>query len=424
MLLRSLNDWIRQPKPGSFPYQDVLDEYHRVGKHFVSADLLEVLDRARSAVLSSCPASANAKLLLAFLDAALDKHDQRYEYLSYTALRLLGLVDFVTGQPKPADEASADRLLTLLVCDALDFELAAPGAFLPRMLPPAETIAKRCRLGLRLLAPALKRAGLRLPSGDNPVESAGVGTTMVRTTMSAAEASAVRLSMLPVDTVHDEYLFIRILQSFETRFCAMCHYLRQVISDLEAGTATPVAAGLDSCRRILLEAAPLFSLLATMQVAAFRQFRIVTEGASAIQSVGYKAMESLCRPPDPGRLDSIAYRSVPGVRDAVLDGQPSVEGCYRAAVAAGRLDADEAAAVAAAMGRLGASYQRWRQTHFRLAARMLGDAQGTGYTEGVPYLKAVLATPLFSVAADPGQVALWTATTRLARAGLTRRTAF
>jgi hypothetical protein len=40
----------------------------------------------------------------------------------------------------------------------------------------------------------------------------------------------------------------------------------------------------------LREAGPLFSLLATMPVESFRLFRQFTEGASAIQSRGYKVM--------------------------------------------------------------------------------------------------------------------------------------
>jgi tryptophan 2,3-dioxygenase len=397
VLLGSLKDWCSQPQAARFPYPEVLDEFRRVGKHFVAADVLDALACARSAIAASRePAAA---LLRDFLDVALDKYDKQYEYLSYTALSLLGLADSASGQPKPIEQRTADRLLMLLVADALAFELAAPHAPLPRMRPPAQTVVKRCRLGLRVLSPALARAGMPPPSGCDLAESARATVSMLCGTMSDAERLAIRLSMLPVDTLHDEYLFIRVLQSFETFFASMCWYLRRVIRDLNAGTAAASAAGLDSCAIGFREAAPLFSLLATMQADAFRTFRMVTEGASAIQSVGYKSMESLCRRPDPRRLDSIAYRSVPGVRDGLQAGPPNVQDSYRAAVAVGRFDVSDASAVAAAMSRLGAAHHRWRQTHVRLAARMLGDVKGTGYTEGVPYLEAVLDTPLFQVAA-------------------------
>jgi len=31
--------------------------------------------------------------------------------------------------------------------------------------------------------------------------------------------------------------------------------------------------------------------------------------------------------------------------------------------------------------------RRWRQTHYRIAVRMLGERTGTGYTAGTPYLR-------------------------------------
>lgn len=43
--------------------------------------------------------------------------------------------------------------------------------------------------------------------------------------------------------------------------------------------------------------------------------------------------------------------------------------------------------------------QRWRGTHYRLAVRMLGEATGTGYTEGTPYLDSVRDIPVFHHAA-------------------------
>jgi tryptophan 2,3-dioxygenase len=49
----------------------------------------------------------------------------------------------------------------------------------------------------------------------------------------------------------------------------------------------------------------------------------------------------------------------------------------------------------AAVVELERRHQRWKTTHFRLAARMLGDAAGSGYTAGVPYLRQCLENRLF-----------------------------
>ena len=89
-----------------------------------------------------------------------------------------------------------------------------------------------------------------------------------------------------------------------------------------------------------------------MQPEAFLRFREYTDGASAIQSRNYKRLESLCRRPDAGRLDSPAYRSVPEIRERVVAGQPNVDEALRGAIAAGLLTPDEQTAVSARHGRL------------------------------------------------------------------------
>ena len=132
-----------------------------------------------------------------------------------------------------------------------------------------------------------------------------------------------------------------------------------------------------------------------MQVEAFQSFRVFTEGASAIQSRNYKLVESLCRQPDPSRLDSPAYRSVPEVRQRVLAGQETLDGALAAARAAGCLNSGDVNDIEQAMRELAATLLRWRRTHFRLAVRMLGERTGTGYTEGSPYLKAAQSIPVF-----------------------------
>jgi len=148
--------------------------------------------------------------------------------------------------------------------------------------------------------------------------------------------------------------------------------------------------------------APLFSLVATMQVAAFHTFREFTEGASAIQSRNYKLVESLCRQPDASRLDSAAYLSVPEVRERVLAGQMTLDDAFQVARAAGHLNARDVAALEQEMRRFAATLLRWRRTHYGIAVRMLGERTGTGYTEGSPYLKEVQTIPVFpSLAQGP-----------------------
>jgi tryptophan 2,3-dioxygenase len=151
-----------------------------------------------------------------------------------------------------------------------------------------------------------------------------------------------------------------------------------------------------SAERALHEAAPLWSLVATMRVEACQTFREFTEGASAIQSRNYKLVESLCRRPDPARLDSAAYCSVPEVRQRVLVGQVTLDEAFQAARAAGHFSSGEVEDLEQAMREFAATLLRWRRTHYRIAVRFLGERTGTGYTEGAPYLKTVQAIPVFS----------------------------
>jgi tryptophan 2,3-dioxygenase len=396
--------------PETFPYDDVIAELRQLGKHFAAKDLLAALDAVRRQLRAgrdTYPAIPADMELAAFLDNALDKWDEKHEYPSYIGLTLLPM----PGGHDPAVAARiCDRLQLLLITDTLRFELAAETgqtALLPQMRPEPPVVTKRCRLGLRVVAAQLGALGLTPADiNGNPRRAARQACQAVESGITPAERRTLSLSMLPVATIHDEYMFIRILQCFEVTFALLVVQLRAVIVTLHglAGLPSPQgAAELVLAAEVALhEAAPLFSLLATMQVDAFRSFRQFTEGASAIQSRSYKIMEAQCRRPDPERLDSPAYRNVPEVRAMVLSGLPELQAAVSAARAAGVLSPTELQKLSTAMDTFAAVLSQWRTTHYRLAVRMLGTAPGTGYTEGTPYLKSVLDIPVFTTSAGPG----------------------
>jgi len=392
--------WCREPDPATFPYRQVRAAFLRVGKHHVSDDLLSALAHARSKYAGRpAPHSSQGQLLLAFLNVALDKVDGRYDYPSYVGLSLL--------PPDPREDVDAaqayrDRWHCWLMSDLLGFELAVQAGEprpLPLLRPGAELARKRVHLGLRTMRPALGRLGLE-PASELPN---GEQADRARDFLSGIQADDTRLrvelSMLPVHTAHDEYLFIRVLQMFEVTFGQLTVDLTAAITAIAAGDIDVAESCLSAGARALAESAPLFSLLATMQVTAFQTFRVFTEGASAIQSRGYKMMESLCRTPDPSRLDSVAYLSVPDVRAAVLAGRLTVDEAYRARCLTGDLSNDQLARLREASRQFEAEVLRWRRTHYTLAVRMLGrERSGTGYTEGTPYLAAVRTIPVFTEA--------------------------
>jgi tryptophan 2,3-dioxygenase len=208
-----------------------------------------------------------------------------------------------------------------------------------------------------------------------------------------AESRTLRLSVLPVSVVHDEYMFIRALQSYETTFALMTVQLKAAVAGLERGDGSAATGAIEAAAQVLGEASPIWSLVATMQTESFLKFREFTDGASAIQSRNYKGVESICRRPDQARLDSPAYHSVPEVRERVIAGQPNLDDALSAA--AGLLAPDAQAAVSSAMERFEAAIFKWRKTHHRLAVRMLGERRGTGYTAGVGYLEEGRTIPVF-----------------------------
>lgn len=389
--------WRAAPQPDAFPYDAVVAAFHAVGKHFVAAELLTDLDRVRGELPRGCPAH---RRLARFLDTTLDKFDRRYDNPSYLALAHLGLPG-ADGCPDPRHAAhTRDRLIALLMADVLRFELAtAHGClhFMPELRPDARITAKRCRHALRAMLPALERLGIDVDvDPDDPLATAHRVQRAALAGATPAERRTLQLTAIPVSLVHDEYMFIRALQAYETVFAHIAVQLTAAIAALTRGQAALAAAGIAAAEASLREGSPLWSLVATMQPQAFLRFREYTDGASAIQSRNYKRLESLCRRPDADRLDSPAYRSVPEIRERVIAGQPNVDEALRGAIEAGLLDPDGHTAVSAAMDGFESAILKWRTTHHSIAVRMLGERRGTGDTEGVAYLAQARGIPVFA----------------------------
>ncbi len=133
--MQELVDWLENPDPDVFPYDSVVAEFHRVGKHFVAPTLLSMLDTVRANLRGSDP---SATLLARFLNIALDKRDDRFDNPSYLALEML---------PLPGTGVQHDRLRALLLADVLAFEMAGSHRTVaPEEMPPhPRVVVKRCR---------------------------------------------------------------------------------------------------------------------------------------------------------------------------------------------------------------------------------------------------------------------------------------
>ena len=408
--LQNLDVWARSPSAQTFPYRDVIRELRRRGKHFADAELLSKLSSIRSDVLPDISAadptmSANGALET-FLGVALDKKDGTYNYTTYIAVDLLGLP--ASGLDTPTFESSArlhDAAMVSLICDALQFEIdAASGTSvaMPVMRPDQSLCQKRLEVGLKAIAPALRRLGFDGVT-DDPAHIADV-IAFARRCRFALSDHTLQVTMLPVFVVHDEYLFIRVLQAVETIFAWITVHLEAAGRSFRT-SSSDVVGHLNAASFMLKEGSRLFALLSTMQKKSFETFRTYTEGASAIQSVNYKRMEALCRVPDESRLESIAYASVPRVQKVVArasrcrslrsDSYINLSDARREAREEGRLSPERDREIEQQMSHFATTLRSWKFAHHGIAVKMLGHGAGTGYTEGTPYLKSVREIPVF-----------------------------
>jgi tryptophan 2,3-dioxygenase len=402
--MTDLDKWLPILSVDHFPYGSVIGCYHSVGKHFVQTDLLDKLADIRSKVADFRGSENDVRQLRCFLDTALDKHDGRYDYTTYLALSTLDLpADRPVNEVLPTAQRQNDRLIVQLICDILNFELDVYDGYttlFPRLRPDKATTQRRFVTALKVIRPALRRLDLAVTEPiTEPADMARAICTAVEDQMSAYEKRVLHLSMLPVYVAHDEYMFLRVLQSFEVTFFWVTVYLRAALAAFPSSLCQATQY-IQASDKILGEILKLFALLSMMQRGAFQEFRIYTEGASAIQSRYYKTIESLCRQPDASRIDSIAYTSVPELRARLKAGQHNLDNAYAWARDSRSFETCDVAATAKAMRDFATTLQHWRQTHYGLACKMLGEATGTGYTKGTPYLKEVRTIPIFTTLND------------------------
>jgi tryptophan 2,3-dioxygenase len=358
-LLRELAAWRsggdRTRRDGLALARLVTVEIRRSGRHALPPAVLTALDAIAVRHRGPDP------FLDAFLDAVLARHRDRFRNAGYLALPLLEEILHDTG-------LGAERLSALLLADVVRHENRHPRGTDP------ELRRKRLRHAARFIG---------------TVDRSPADGTVPPPTL-AGEWLA--LTALPVSTEHDEYVFIRALQAHELVFTTLTGLARSATEAVRTDRPDDAEATLTRATRVFERASLLFRLVATMRAEAFHAFRRFTEGASAIQSEAYKRFELACGEPSRARLDSDAFAGVPAVRAEA----GTHDNLARALVAAPR-----SAALDDAVADLERAHQRWKNAHLGLAARLLGDAAGSGYTAGVPYLAACRENRLVVIAGKP-----------------------
>ncbi|MGL5830300.1 MAG: hypothetical protein ACRC0L_12130, partial [Angustibacter sp.] len=247
-----LKAWLSNPHPQNFPHSWVVEQFQTVGKHFTSADTLEDLKNAQKTLTEK--STGTEAWLLAFLGNALDKHENRFDYASYLGLNLLALprLDHPVEHSDYA-QPKCDRITLGITADLLRLELTAAATQLRRpilRLPDEALTAKRVRLALRAMTPALNRSAI-YQTHELQFSARGADRVQwaVEGELSRQERRAIALTMLPVHTEHDEYLFIRVLQACETFFALIGSQLRGALAAFERGEAEHGIHFLARCER-------------------------------------------------------------------------------------------------------------------------------------------------------------------------------
>ncbi|WP_305840198.1 hypothetical protein [Photobacterium leiognathi] len=365
--------------------REILSEVHKVGKHFVDHQKLQQLSVYRDELIRS----SASDWTLTFLNVILDKFDDTYDYRSYLALDLLSWQNCTKNSSE-----YIDWQLTIISADLIRFELESlrnHSSWLYKMTPDQQLVNMRCRRLIKCMANVYKRTNVLWDNNEqDAIIICDTICSAVSSRLSENEKLRLKYSMIPVYINHDEYIFLRILQAFETLFDWLASCLMEVIS-LAKSDLKQASELLSLSANRLNEMTALFPLLSTLRVDAFREFRNYTEGASAIQSRNYKKVESLCRKPDAERINSIAYQSVPEVRETVLRNPETINDVF-SHIPQDNLFKDD---FHKAMTFFESGIKTWRQSHYGIAVKMLGHSPSNGYTEGTPYLKEVRKIPVF-----------------------------
>ncbi|MET8851205.1 hypothetical protein [Amycolatopsis sp. NPDC004625] len=343
-----------------FPFAPVLRHYRAVGRAYAGDELTALLWTVHSR-LSGGGRARLAWPLPDWLPCTADQAGGGYD--GYLAVPLL---DSPAGADLPPHRAAAD-LLQALAADLLGLEVRALGR------EPGRAQHRRARACLGVLA---RLRDLPVPSADEDLAELAASWIAETTETVAPRVRVVtELSLLPMTPLHDEQMFVRSLQLFETLYRRIGDTLvaaRDALVRLAVGRARVLIA--DAARLLALSPA-LYRVVTTMPPEAFAVIRAHTGGRSAIQSRGFRRIETVCAP----RPDTAAGVSL---QEAALR-------------AAERLGEVATARLCAELVRLDEAWCAMKRTHWGITVKIIGTVPGTGGTSGAEYLRRAAAVPLF-----------------------------
>jgi tryptophan 2,3-dioxygenase len=385
-VIDAIDRWSAGDAPDGLALAKLITAHSRaIGKHFLSVPILTRLSEIRR------HHGARDSFLDAFLDGILDKFEGRYYNRTYLALPLLERIC-----DDPQFGLDPERLSALLMADVVRHETATAAMESSSDRPDPKTLRTRVTHALRFVASCRDADSNDVRRDLDLAEDLETLPALPAT----RAAEWFDISVQPVYIAHDEYFFMRALQAHEMVFTTLATDIRAATTSLRGGRFEEAVSHLEHANKVFARAAMLFRLVATMRPAHFHAFREFTQGASAIQSEQYKRFEIACGAPTVERLHSDAFTNVPAVRADTIAGHDDLSEAYLDARRDGAFASDQWEILDAALTRLEAAHQKWKGTHHSMASRMLGDAAGSGYTTGVPYLQKCIDNRLFRQLAD------------------------
>ncbi|MBE1556829.1 hypothetical protein [Sporosarcina limicola] len=404
-----------------FPVKKVLEHYHIHGKHFVSKEVHHELK-----VIKDCLDKDGSKMeesgqyLSYFLNNLLDKHLEQYNYRSYISTYFL---ENLMRDKNLSYTAYLDtrifHLITIL-CDIARFECETLSGKEKRFKNLLISNQKRKKRVLNLFKSIRTYSDfttkVKIPdsleeiinqwvnesANDSPVSSEleKLSLDFISTIQDQIPQDlklVLEMSIIPVWVVHDEYMFIRVLQCFEMIFSIVIKGFLICQTHIQNGSFSEAESIMNSLIEVYRANPTLFRLLMTMDKDNFSAFRVYTEGASAIQSEQYKMIELLAAHPIEKRLNSPAFQSVPRLENRYkTDGIINFEEILKVI-----LEDDETKHNNAfnnflvSMKKFEEQFLLWKNTHYKIAIKVLGLQRGTGNTSGPSYLEMYVKSPLF-----------------------------
>ncbi len=398
-----VSDWSHRPVGpetfASFPYHAVVGYYRQVGKAAVAPELVALLRGLRIRIGCSGQgrpwSSPGAWLFDTWLPLTFT--DQAMAYDTYAGHDLLQVAHWDADGTERAEDLLMGTLLADLAAVEIDaLALAEPTARQrTRTVSVLQALARLGEYAPAAVSDAAPLEALRASLATAPENEILVraGRDVVATLEAEAPPAlrrAVDIGLLPVTTVHDEYMFIRCIQLFERIFARVASSLTDAIEAVRHGRLSEADVVLSATANRLAGATPaLYRILTTMPPEAFAVIRDHTHGASAIQSRPYQMIELVSAKREEG-----AYATEKGPLFTVTS---TLQEEFLERV--GGWETTDARRLQEAMLRLDSSWRAMKRTHWGVTLKIIGKVSGTGGTAGADYLKTAANVQLFPLLA-------------------------